>query len=62
MDDETKREIFGRAQDARAHLNTLERYVTSESAKDEVRTIRHNLEMIERRTDPAADPDYEPPE
>lgn len=59
MDDDKKR-AFGLASEAKAHANEmLKRGHLNDLDRKNAREIKRCLEQIERRTDPAADPEYE---
>lgn len=54
MRKENEKEVFMMASEAKAHLNSLEGDLDDTVNEHHIRTIRHNLEIIERRSDPAA--------
>jgi len=53
MRKENEEEVFQMASEAKAHLNSLEGELDETKNEHHIRTIRHNLEIIERRSDPA---------
>lgn len=62
MKDVNEREVFRKAQDGKAHLNRLQKNLDIPSDDPHLKQVKHNLEIIARRADPAADPDYDPQE
>ena len=65
MNPENEDEVFNLAQEAKAHLNSLDDSLSEDRVKksdesEKIKTIRKNLELIARRADPARFPKGDP--